>query len=76
MYILQRSEYSPELINIIETLQTNLSNTLGLSDTGIHSIQNEINFWQNKLSHASTKADKEAAKNFSYALEKINERLT
>lgn len=72
---MKRSEYTPELTNIIETLQTSLGNTLGLPDTGIYSIENEINYWQKKVSQASTKSDKEAAKNFAFSLGRINDKL-
>lgn len=71
----QRTEYTPELTTIIETLQTSLGNSLGLPDTGIYSIENEINYWQKRTAQASTKADKEAAKNFAFSLQKINDKL-
>jgi dynein heavy chain 2, cytosolic len=48
---------------------------LGIADTGIDSIKDEIIFWNQKHAHATTKSDREAAESFSASLEQIHDRL-
>lgn len=57
---------------MIENLQTNLSVFLGVAETGIVSIKDEIHFWRQKAQQSPTKSDKEAAKTFSVHLENLN----
>lgn len=61
-----------EVKSLIENLQTNLSVFLGVAETGILSIKDEIQFWRQKAQQSPTKSDKEAAKQFSVHLENLN----
>lgn len=61
-----------EVKSLIENLQTNLSVFLGVAETGILSIKDEIHFWRQKAQQSPTKSDKEAAKTFSVHLENLN----
>ncbi|XP_021709178.1 cytoplasmic dynein 2 heavy chain 1 [Aedes aegypti] len=74
-YILKKSEYSTEVKTILQNLHSNLGLSLGLTESGILSIQDEINFWQQKTRTLPTKADREAAKSFAAILQKINENM-
>lgn len=68
----QKNEYPTDLINLIENLQTSLSVSLGVAETGITSIKDEIYFWRQKSEKSTTKSDKEAARIFSEHLENLN----
>lgn len=59
-------------MNLIENLQTNLSVSLGVAETGITSIKDEIYFWRQKAEKSPTKSDKEAARIFSEHLNNLN----
>ena len=61
-----------EVKSLIENLQTNLSVFLGVAETGILSIKDEIHFWRQKAQQSPTKSDNEAAKTFSVHLENLN----
>ncbi|XP_055534643.1 cytoplasmic dynein 2 heavy chain 1 [Wyeomyia smithii] len=74
-YILKKSEYSTEVKTILQNLHSNLGLSLGLTESGILSVQDEINFWIQKTRTLPTKADREAAKSFAAILEKINSEL-
>ncbi|XP_062711545.1 cytoplasmic dynein 2 heavy chain 1 [Aedes albopictus] len=74
-YILKKSEYSTEVKTILQNLHSNLGLSLGLTESGILSIQDEINFWQQKTRTLPTKADREAAKSFAAILEKVNDHM-
>ncbi|XP_058827016.1 cytoplasmic dynein 2 heavy chain 1-like [Topomyia yanbarensis] len=75
-YILKKCEYSTEVKAILQNLHSNLGLSLGLTESGILSFQDEINFWVQKTRTLPTKADREAAKSFAAILEKINAQLT
>lgn len=68
----QKNECSTDLISLIENLQTNLSVSLGVAETGITSIKDEIYFWRQKAEKSATKSDKEAARVFSEHLDNLN----
>ncbi|XP_053685293.1 cytoplasmic dynein 2 heavy chain 1 [Sabethes cyaneus] len=74
-YILKKCEYSTEVKTILQNLHSNLGLSLGLTESGILSIQDEINFWAQKTRTLPTKADREAAKSFAAILAKINDQL-
>lgn len=57
---------------MIENLQTNLSVSLGVAETGITSIKDEIHFWRQKSMNSATKSDKDAAKTFADELNNLN----
>lgn len=69
---MQKNECSSDIINLIENLRTNLSVSLGIAETGISSIKDEIFFWRQKSEKSTTKSDKEAARIFSGHLENLN----
>ncbi|XP_055594856.1 cytoplasmic dynein 2 heavy chain 1 [Uranotaenia lowii] len=71
-YILKKSEYTTEVKTILQSLHSNLGLSLGLTESGILSIQDEIAFWVQKTKTLPTKADRDAAKSFAAILEKIN----
>ncbi|XP_058460067.1 cytoplasmic dynein 2 heavy chain 1 [Malaya genurostris] len=75
-YILKKCEYSTEVKTILQNLHSNLGLSLGLTESGILSFQDEINFWERKTRTLPTKADREAAKSFATLLEKINAQLS
>jgi dynein heavy chain 2, cytosolic len=60
------------LINSIESLRSQISVSLGLAETGISSIKDEIQFWRQKVEKSSTKSDKEAAKVFAQHFEGLS----
>ncbi|XP_055390537.1 cytoplasmic dynein 2 heavy chain 1 [Condylostylus longicornis] len=70
-----RNEYGPELYGLLQNLQTSLNSTLGLPESGITSVQDEMNYWNQKIINASTKYDREQAQTFAEMLEKLNEQL-
>ncbi|XP_001847712.2 cytoplasmic dynein 2 heavy chain 1 [Culex quinquefasciatus] len=74
-YILKKSEYSSEVKNILQNLHSNLGLSLGLTESGILSIQDEIGFWVQKTRTLPTKADREAARSFAEILEKVNSSM-
>lgn len=45
---------------------------MGVAETGISSIKDEILFWRQKAENSPTKSDKDAARTFSEHLEKLN----
>lgn len=59
-------------MNLIENLQTNLSVSLGVAETGITSIKDEIHFWRQKAEKSPTKSDKDAARLFSEHLDNLS----
>lgn len=74
-YILKKSEYSSEVKTILQNLHSNLGLSLGLTESGILSIQDEIGFWVQKTRTLPTKADREAARSFAEILEKVNSSM-
>lgn len=58
----QRNDYSQELINNIENLRSQMSASLGIAETGILSIKDEIQYWTQKSSNSIAKSDKETAR--------------
>lgn len=71
----KRNEYTPEISKILENLQTTLGLSLGLPESGIQTIQDEVNYWTQKSSNSPTKSDKEKAKVFASILDKINSEM-
>uniref|UniRef100_A0A1B0DN78 Dynein heavy chain, cytoplasmic n=1 Tax=Phlebotomus papatasi TaxID=29031 RepID=A0A1B0DN78_PHLPP len=67
----QRSLYTPEIANIIDNLQTTLGSTLGFPESGIVTLHDEVNYWQQKSTQSSTKSDRDKAKSFRKSLGKI-----
>lgn len=63
------------MISLIEDLRSHLSVSLGVAETGIVSIRDEIYFWNQKSLQSPTKSDKEAAKVFSERLEHLNDAV-
>lgn len=49
-----------------------MSVSLGVAETGITSIKDEIYYWRHKVEKSATKSDKEAARVFSVHLENLN----
>ncbi|CAD7084661.1 unnamed protein product [Hermetia illucens] len=74
-HVSKRSDYSPELTGLLENLHVSLGSTLGLPQTGIASVQDEINFWKAKMLNSPTKSGKEQAQTFISILEKINKQI-
>ncbi|XP_065356058.1 cytoplasmic dynein 2 heavy chain 1 [Calliphora vicina] len=73
----RKTEYSPELSGLLENLHVSLGSTLGLPQSGITSIKDEINYWKQKLNNkSSARLDREAAQVFISILENIEQRLS
>uniref|UniRef100_A0A1B0CJW6 Cytoplasmic dynein 2 heavy chain 1 n=1 Tax=Lutzomyia longipalpis TaxID=7200 RepID=A0A1B0CJW6_LUTLO len=71
----QRSVYTPEVANIIDTLHTTLGSTLGFPESGIVTLHDEVNYWQQKSIQSSTKSDRDKAKSFANLLEKLDNEI-
>ncbi|EDW04137.1 GH10144 [Drosophila grimshawi] len=72
----RRNEYSPELSGILENLHVSLGSTLGLPQSGITSIKDEIKYWKQKLGQkASSRLDREMAQVFIGVLENIEQKI-
>ncbi|XP_015052343.2 cytoplasmic dynein 2 heavy chain 1 [Drosophila yakuba] len=73
----RRSEYGPELSGILENLHQNLGSSLGLPQSGITSLRDEIKYWQQKLGQkSSSRLDREAAQVFIGVLENIEKQIS
>ncbi|XP_017051507.2 cytoplasmic dynein 2 heavy chain 1 [Drosophila ficusphila] len=73
----RRSEYGPELSGILENLHQNLGSSLGLPQSGITSLRDEIKYWKQKLGQkSSSRLDREAAQVFIGVLENIEKQMS
>ncbi|GAB0096653.1 Cytoplasmic dynein 2 heavy chain 1 [Sergentomyia squamirostris] len=73
--ISQRSIYTPEVANILDTLQTTLGSSLGFPESGITSLRDEVTYWQQKSTQSSTKSDRDKAKSFANLLQRLDSEL-
>uniref|UniRef100_A0A182QV28 Cytoplasmic dynein 2 heavy chain 1 n=1 Tax=Anopheles farauti TaxID=69004 RepID=A0A182QV28_9DIPT len=71
-YILKKSEYPAEIRTLLQNLHSSLGLSLGLTESGILSLQDEVGFWMHKTKSLPTKADREAARSFANILERIS----
>ncbi|XP_060645040.1 cytoplasmic dynein 2 heavy chain 1 [Drosophila nasuta] len=70
------NEYSAELSGLLENLHVSLGSTLGLPQSGISSIKDEIKYWKQKLGQkSSSRLDRETAQIFIGVLEKIEQKI-
>ncbi|XP_017012255.3 cytoplasmic dynein 2 heavy chain 1 [Drosophila takahashii] len=73
----RRNEYGPELSGILENLHQNLGSSLGLPQSGITSLRDEIKYWKQKLGQkSSSRLDREAAQVFIGVLENIEKQIS
>ncbi|KAL7738788.1 hypothetical protein ACLKA6_008441 [Drosophila palustris] len=73
----RRNEYSPELSGLLENLHVSLGSTLGLPQSGITSVKDEIKYWKQKLGQkSSSRLDRETAQVFIGVLEKIELKIS
>ncbi|KAH8413035.1 hypothetical protein KR009_007595, partial [Drosophila setifemur] len=73
----RRNEYGPELSGILENLHQNLGSSLGLPQSGITSLRDEIKYWKQKLGQkSSSRMDREAAQVFIGVLESIEKQIS
>ncbi|XP_023163173.2 cytoplasmic dynein 2 heavy chain 1 [Drosophila hydei] len=73
----RRNEYSPELSGLLENLHVSLGSTLGLPQSGISSIKDEIKYWKQKLGQkSSSRLDRETAQVFIGVLENIEMKIS
>ncbi|XP_030382925.1 cytoplasmic dynein 2 heavy chain 1 [Scaptodrosophila lebanonensis] len=72
----KRNEYSPEISGLLENLHVSLGSTLGLPQSGISNIKDEIKYWKQKLGQkSSSRLDRETAQVFIGMLENIERRI-
>ncbi|KAH8263165.1 hypothetical protein KR044_005503 [Drosophila immigrans] len=72
----RRNEYSAELSGLLENLHVSLGSTLGLPQSGISSIKDEIKYWKQKLGQkSSSRLDRETAQIFIGVLENIEQKI-
>ncbi|XP_061401208.1 cytoplasmic dynein 2 heavy chain 1, partial [Musca vetustissima] len=72
-----KTEYSPELSGLLENLHVSLGSTLGLPQSGITSVKDEIKYWKQKLNQKnSSRIDREAAQMFISVLENIDQQIS
>ncbi|KFB35182.1 AGAP010790-PA-like protein [Anopheles sinensis] len=74
-YILKKSEYPAEIRSLLQNLHSSLGLSLGLTESGILSLQDEVGFWLHKTKSLPTKADRETARSFATMLEKISQQF-
>ncbi|KAH8278084.1 hypothetical protein KR026_009737 [Drosophila bipectinata] len=73
----RRNEYGPELSMILDNLHQNLGSSLGLPQSGITSLRDEIKYWKQKLGQkSSSRLDREAAQVFIGVLENIEKQIS
>uniref|UniRef100_A0A1I8MV06 Dynein heavy chain, cytoplasmic n=1 Tax=Musca domestica TaxID=7370 RepID=A0A1I8MV06_MUSDO len=73
----RKTEYSPELSGLLENLHVSLGSTLGLPQSGITSIKDEIKYWKQKLNQKnSSRIEREAAQMFISVLENIDQQIS
>ncbi|XP_035794419.1 cytoplasmic dynein 2 heavy chain 1-like [Anopheles albimanus] len=74
-YILKKSEYPAEIRTLLQSLHSSLGLSLGLTESGILSLSDEVGFWMHKTKSLPTKADREAARSFATILERISQQF-
>ncbi|XP_058067024.1 cytoplasmic dynein 2 heavy chain 1 [Anopheles bellator] len=74
-YILRKCEYPPEIRTLLQHLHSSLGLSLGLTESGILSLADEVGFWVHKTKTLPTKADREAARSFAAILERISRQF-
>uniref|UniRef100_A0A182NV76 Cytoplasmic dynein 2 heavy chain 1 n=1 Tax=Anopheles dirus TaxID=7168 RepID=A0A182NV76_9DIPT len=74
-YILKKCEYPAEIRTLLQNLHSSLGLSLGLTESGILSLQDEVGFWMHKTKSLPTKADREAARSFASILERISQQF-
>ncbi|EDW77285.2 uncharacterized protein Dwil_GK18215 [Drosophila willistoni] len=73
----RRHEYTPELSGLLENLHVSLGSSLGLPQSGITSLKQEIKYWKQKLGQkSSSRLDRETAQVFIGVLEKIDQKIS
>ncbi|BFF95328.1 cytoplasmic dynein 2 heavy chain 1 [Drosophila madeirensis] len=75
--VARRNEYGPELSGLLENLHVSLGSSLGLPQSGISSLKDEIKYWKQKLGQkSSSRLDREAAQVFIGVLENIEKQIS
>uniref|UniRef100_A0A182JQU2 Cytoplasmic dynein 2 heavy chain 1 n=1 Tax=Anopheles christyi TaxID=43041 RepID=A0A182JQU2_9DIPT len=74
-YILKKCEYPAEIRTLLQNLHSSLGLSLGLTESGILSLHDEVSFWMHKTKTLPTKADREAARSFATILERISQQF-
>ncbi|XP_040163455.1 cytoplasmic dynein 2 heavy chain 1 [Anopheles arabiensis] len=74
-YILKKCEYPAEIRTLLQNLHSSLGLSLGLTESGILSLHDEVSFWIHKTKMLPTKSDREAARSFATILERISEQF-
>ncbi|XP_067623203.1 cytoplasmic dynein 2 heavy chain 1-like [Eurosta solidaginis] len=73
----RKTEYSSELSGLLENLHVSLGSTLGLPQSGITSVKDEIKFWKQKINKkSSSRIDREMSQVFIGVLEKIDKQIS
>ncbi|XP_053958646.1 cytoplasmic dynein 2 heavy chain 1 [Anastrepha ludens] len=73
----RKTEYSPELSGLLESLHVSLGSTLGLPQSGITSVKDEIKFWKQKFNKkSSSRIDREMSQVFIGVLENIDKQMS
>ncbi|XP_055916348.1 cytoplasmic dynein 2 heavy chain 1 [Eupeodes corollae] len=73
--VVKKAEYSPELSGLLESLHVSLGSTLGLPQSGIASITDEIKYWKQKLDSSKSRVDREMSQVFIAALDNIDKQI-
>ncbi|XP_052891130.1 cytoplasmic dynein 2 heavy chain 1 [Anopheles moucheti] len=74
-YILRKCEYPAEIRTLLQNLHSSLGLSLGLTESGILSLHDEVSFWMHKTKALPVKADREAARSFATILERISQQF-
>ncbi|XP_002132927.3 cytoplasmic dynein 2 heavy chain 1 [Drosophila pseudoobscura] len=75
--VARRNEYGTELSGLLENLHVSLGSSLGLPQSGITSLKDEIKYWKQKLGQkSSSRLDREAAQVFIGVLENIEKQIS
>ncbi|XP_028896482.2 cytoplasmic dynein 2 heavy chain 1 [Zeugodacus cucurbitae] len=73
----RKTEYSSELNGLLENLHMSLGSTLGLPQSGITSLKDEIKYWRQKLNQkSSSRIDREMSQAFMGLLENIDKQMS
>uniref|UniRef100_A0A1B0AGR8 Uncharacterized protein n=1 Tax=Glossina pallidipes TaxID=7398 RepID=A0A1B0AGR8_GLOPL len=73
---LTKTDYSPELSGLLENLHVSLSSTLGLPQTGIITIKDEIKYWRQKANQkSSSRSERESTQTFLHILHNIDQLI-
>uniref|UniRef100_A0A1B0AQ10 Dynein heavy chain, cytoplasmic n=1 Tax=Glossina palpalis gambiensis TaxID=67801 RepID=A0A1B0AQ10_9MUSC len=73
---LTKTDYSPELSGLLENLHVSLSSTLGLPQTGIITIKDEIKYWRQKANQKSnSRSERESTQTFLHILHNIDQLI-